>query len=104
MPPLLMQYFKNGLEVVAKNLKWRLKRIKVVMFQLMMNTPMAMPTNSAATMLHIAQVFGRQVSGICAECLHESTIHRAEQYEPEDQQHLEFLEVQQNQLNRKRMI
>jgi len=40
---------------------------------------------------HIAQVFGRQVQRIGAEWFHKSAIHRAEQYKPEDKQHLKFL-------------
>ena len=41
---LLIQYFKKGLEVVAKNLNWLLCKIKVVMFQLMIKIPVATPT------------------------------------------------------------
>src|SRR5688572_12324022 len=44
MIELLMQYFRKGLVVVARNLKCRLNRMKVVMFQLMMKTPSAAPT------------------------------------------------------------
>jgi hypothetical protein len=40
----LIQNFRKGLVVVARNLKCLLKRIKVVMFQLMMKTPIAKPT------------------------------------------------------------
>ncbi len=39
-----MQYFKKGFEVVAKNLKCLLNKMNVVMFQLMMNMPVAAPT------------------------------------------------------------
>jgi hypothetical protein len=39
-----MQYFKKGLEVVAKNLNSLLCKIKVVICQLMMKIPIAMPT------------------------------------------------------------
>ncbi len=38
-----MQYFKNGLEVVAKNLNSLLCKIKVVICQLMIKIPIAMP-------------------------------------------------------------
>ena len=41
---LLMQYFKNGLEVADKKRKWRLNKIKLAIFQLMINIPIAMPT------------------------------------------------------------
>jgi hypothetical protein len=41
---LLIQYFKKGCAVVARNRTTLLCRIKVVMFQLMINTPMATPT------------------------------------------------------------
>jgi hypothetical protein len=44
MIALLIQYFKNGCAVVAKNRTTLLCRINVVIFQLMMNTPMATPT------------------------------------------------------------
>jgi hypothetical protein len=40
---LLMQYFRKGNWVAARKVKWRLKTIKVVMFQLMINTPIDMP-------------------------------------------------------------
>lgn len=50
---------------------------------------------------YITQVFGGQVQGVGAECFHKSTIHRTEQNEPEDQQHLKFFKVQHEQLNRK---
>ena len=44
---LLMQYFKNGFEVVAKNLHRLLCKIKVVTFQLIINIPMAIPVIAA---------------------------------------------------------
>jgi hypothetical protein len=44
MTALLIQYFKNGCAVVAKKLINLLCKIKVVMFQLITNTPMATPT------------------------------------------------------------
>lgn len=47
MPALLMQYFKNGFEVVAKNLKYVLNRMNVVMFQLITKPPNATPTKKA---------------------------------------------------------
>ena len=40
---LLIQYFKNGYWVAAKKVKCLLNKIKVVMFQHIMKTPMAMP-------------------------------------------------------------
>lgn len=40
---LLMQYFKNGYCVAAKKVKCLLNKIKVVMFQHIMNTPIAIP-------------------------------------------------------------
>jgi hypothetical protein len=55
---LLMQYFKNGFEVVARNRKWRLNKINVVMFQLIINTPMAIPTNKAASGLTLPRYSG----------------------------------------------
>lgn len=47
---LLMQYFKKGLLVVAKNLKRLLCNINVVMFQLIKKTPQAMPVMKALSM------------------------------------------------------
>src|ERR1700730_13703304 len=47
MMKLFMQYFKKGLVVVARNLKCLLNKIKVVMFQLMMNIAVAAPTIAA---------------------------------------------------------
>ncbi len=46
MIALLMQYFKNGLEVVAKKRKCPQNKIKVVMFQHMINIAMATPINA----------------------------------------------------------
>lgn len=47
---LLRQYFKKGLVVVAKNLNLRLCKIKVVICQLIKNTPSAIPTIKAPSM------------------------------------------------------
>ena len=44
MMELLIQYFKNGFVVAAMNRKWRLNRMKVEIFQLMMNIPIDIPT------------------------------------------------------------
>jgi hypothetical protein len=44
MMELLIQYFKNGLVVAAKKRKCRLKRIKLEIFQLIINIPMEAPT------------------------------------------------------------
>src|SRR5688572_31259483 len=41
---LLMQYFRNGFVVAAMKRKWRLNKMNVEIFQLMINIPMAMPT------------------------------------------------------------
>ena len=41
---LLIQYFKKGLDVVAKNLNWLLCKINVVIFQLIIKIPVATPT------------------------------------------------------------
>jgi len=42
-----MQYFKKGFPVVARNLNLRLCRMKVVIFQLMIKTPNAIPVMKA---------------------------------------------------------
>ena len=41
-----MQYFRKGLVVVARKRKWRLNRIKVVIFQLIIKIPVAIPTKA----------------------------------------------------------
>ena len=41
---LLIQYFKNGLVVAARNRKCLLNRMKVEIFQLIMNMPIEAPT------------------------------------------------------------
>src|SRR5205085_1375073 len=40
-----MQYLRNGLVVAARKRNCRLKRMKVAIFQLMMNIPMDAPTS-----------------------------------------------------------
>ena len=47
MIALLIQYFKNGLVVAERNLKCLLNKIKVLIFQLMINIPIDMPTIAA---------------------------------------------------------
>src|SRR5262245_53792031 len=42
-----MQYFKKGLVVAARNLKYLLSKTNVLIFQLMINMPIAMPTRAA---------------------------------------------------------
>ena len=44
---LLVQYFKKGLVVAARNLKCLLNKINELMFQLMINMPMDAPTKAA---------------------------------------------------------
>jgi hypothetical protein len=44
---LFMQYFRKGLAVVARNLQYPACRIKVVMFQLIINIAMEKPTIAA---------------------------------------------------------
>ena len=44
MTALLIQYFKKGLVVAARNLKCLLKSIKLLIFQLMINIPKEIPT------------------------------------------------------------
>ena len=44
---LLIQYFKKGFDVVAKNLLRLLCKINVVTFQLIIKTPIAMPVIAA---------------------------------------------------------
>jgi hypothetical protein len=47
MMELLRQYFKKGFVVVAKNLNRILCKINVVMFQLIINIPVATPVMAA---------------------------------------------------------
>ena len=42
-----MQYFRKGFDVAAKNLNRLVCRMKVVIFQLIKNTPIAIPTSIA---------------------------------------------------------
>jgi hypothetical protein len=44
---LLIQYFKKGFEFVARNRKRWLCKIKVVIFQLIINMPVAIPVIAA---------------------------------------------------------
>jgi hypothetical protein len=55
---LLMQYFKNGLVVAAKNLKCRLNKTNVLIFQLMINIAMEAPTNAALIELTLPRYSG----------------------------------------------
>ena len=55
-----MQYFKKGLVVAARNLKCLLNKIKVLIFQLMINMPMAMPTRAALMEFTLSKIFRRQ--------------------------------------------
>ena len=48
--PLLRQYLKKGVAVVARNLKRFVCKINVVTFQLIIKTPKAMPVNKAPNM------------------------------------------------------
>jgi len=47
MIALLIQYFKKGFDPVAKNLKRMLCKVKVVIFQLMIKMPVAIPVIAA---------------------------------------------------------
>src|SRR5690606_1645085 len=49
MMALLMQYFQKGFVVAARKRKCRLKRMKLLMFQLIMNMPIATPTIAKLT-------------------------------------------------------
>jgi hypothetical protein len=54
--------------------------------------------------IHISKVFRSQVQGIGAKSLHERAIHRAEQDKPKQKQYLVFPEMQEEQLDGKRVI
>jgi hypothetical protein len=92
---LLMQYFRKGLVVVARNRKCRLNRMKVVIFQLMIKTPVAMPTKAVLSGTDSTQVFRRKEEGRGAIAAHEAPIQSADQYAPEYQQYLVLSELQQ---------
>jgi hypothetical protein len=53
-----MQNFKKGFVVAAKNRKCRLKRIKEVIFQLIINIPTDMPTIADANELTLPRYSG----------------------------------------------
>jgi hypothetical protein len=55
---LLMQYFKKGLVVAARNRKCLLKSTNVVTFQLMMNIPTASPTRAVEKGLTVPRYSG----------------------------------------------
>jgi hypothetical protein len=55
---LLIQYFKNGLDVVAKNLQRLLCKINVVIFQLIIKIPMAIPVIAALSALTLPKYSG----------------------------------------------
>src|ERR1700733_7955257 len=59
---LLMQYLRKGLEVAARKRKCRLNKTKVVMFQLMMNIPIAIPTTAEASALTLPRYSGPRKS------------------------------------------
>src|SRR5882757_1551814 len=59
---LLIQYFKNGFDVVAKNLLRLLCKIKVVTFQLIIKTPMATPTITALSTFTLPRYSGAKNS------------------------------------------
>ena len=55
---LLIQYLKKGLVVAARNLKCRLNKMKLAMFQLMMNIPIEMPTIAAPSAFTLPRYSG----------------------------------------------
>ncbi len=59
---LLIQYLRNGLVVADKNLKCLLNKIKVEIFQLMMNIPMDMPTIAEASAFTLPKYSGPRYS------------------------------------------
>src|SRR5215213_3857740 len=54
--------------------------------------------------IHLSQVFRRQEKRVGAKGLHERPVHRTEKQEPEQQEHLEFLQMKDHQLHRERTI
>jgi hypothetical protein len=62
MPKLFVQNFKNGFVVAARNLKCRLKRIKHVMFQLIINMPIEIPTIPAPIAFTLPRYSGARKS------------------------------------------
>ena len=53
-----MQYFKNGFVVVAKKRKCLLNKINVVIFQLIIKTPVAAPTTPALMLFTLPKYSG----------------------------------------------
>jgi hypothetical protein len=72
MTELLMQYLRNGLVVVARNLKCRVNKMKVVIFQLIMNTAVAAPTMEALSAFTCPRYSGAKNSelapNVCMKC------------------------------------
>src|ERR1700689_1617092 len=58
MMALLMQYFKKGFVVVAKKRKCLLNKIKVVIFQPIIKTPVAAPTTPALMLFTLPKYSG----------------------------------------------
>src|SRR5260221_795759 len=58
MIQLLMQYFRKGLVVAARNRKCRLKRMNEVIFQLIINIPTDIPTTADANELTLPRYSG----------------------------------------------
>lgn len=59
---LLMQNFKNGCAVVARNFICRLCNIKVVMFQLIIKAPTDKPTKKALSALTLPRYSGASIN------------------------------------------
>ena len=57
-----MLYFKNGLEVVAKNLNLRLCKMNVVICKAMIKTPIATPVIKKETKSTFPQYSGERIS------------------------------------------
>lgn len=55
---LLIQYFKKGFVVAARNLKCLLNKIKVVMFQLTINIPIVMPVMAYPNVFKVPRYSG----------------------------------------------
>ena len=62
MMELLIQYFKKGFVVAAMKRKWRLNRMKVEIFQLMMNIPIDIPTIAELMELTLPRYSGARKS------------------------------------------
>ena len=99
---LLIQYFKNGFDVVARNLHRLAVQNKSGDIPAHDKNAQRNTYNGSTQRIYLAQVFRRKKQGICTITFHKTTVDGTTQYIPEYQQYLELSEMKNKKLNRKR--